>query len=327
MDSRAPVIELEQVSKTFVVRVRAGRLRRDKRVVRAVDAVSFAIERGSMVGYIGPNGAGKSTTVKMLIGILTPSAGAVRVAGLDPSRARTEVARHIGVVFGQRTQLWWDLPLRDSFDLLRHVYRVPQDRHAANVARFHELLDLGPFLDTPVRQLSLGQRMRGELAAALLHDPEILFLDEPTIGLDLVSKEAVRSFLHELNEQRGTTVLLTTHDLIDVERLCDRLLIIDHGQVIEDGAVEAIKARYGGERTLVVDLVEPGPALSIAGAEVVRVEGPRQWLRFRRDGLTAAELLAEVTARVPVRDIAIEETAIEDVVRRIYARDQPRDGR
>ena len=273
-----------------------------------------------MVGYIGPNGAGKSTTVKMLIGILTPSAGVVRVAGLDPSRSRTEVARHIGVVFGQRTQLWWDLPLQDSFDLLRHVYRVPEARHAANVARFHELLDLGPFLDTPVRQLSLGQRMRGELAAALLHDPEILFLDEPTIGLDLISKEAVRSFLHELNDQRGTTVLLTTHDLVDVERLCDRLLIIDHGQVIEDGAVDEIKARYGGERTLVVDLVEPGPPLSVNGADVVRVEGPRQWLRFRRDGLTAAELLAAVTAQAPVRDIAIEESAIEDVVRRIYER-------
>jgi ABC-2 type transport system ATP-binding protein len=323
--SHRPVIELEDVSKTFLLRVRAGRLRREKREVRAVDSISFSIAEGSMVGYIGPNGAGKSTTVKMLIGILTPSAGVVRVAGLDPSRARTDVARHIGVVFGQRTQLWWDLPLRDSFDLLRHVYRVPEARHGANVARFDELLALGPFLDTPVRQLSLGQRMRGELAAALLHDPEILFLDEPTIGLDLVSKEAVRGFLHELNEQRGTTVLLTTHDLLDVERLCDRLLIIDHGQVIEDGTVEAVKARYGGERTLVVDLVEPGPPLSISGAEVVRVEGPRQWLRFRSDGLTASELLAEVTTRVAVRDIAIEETAIEDVVRRIYSRDRPRD--
>jgi ABC-2 type transport system ATP-binding protein len=197
---------------------------------------------------------------------------------------------------------------------------VPHERHAANLARYTELLDLGPFLETPVRQLSLGQRMRGELAAALLHDPEILFLDEPTIGLDLISKEAVRSFLRELNEQRGTTVLLTTHDLVDVERLCDRLLIIDHGLVIEDGAVEAIKARYGGERTLVVDLVEPGPPLSMKGVDVVRVEGPRQWLRFRRDGLTAAELLADVTAQVAVRDIAIEETAIEDVVRRIYER-------
>ena len=317
--SSAPLIELDHVSKTFVVRVRAGRLRRTKREVRAVDDVSFALDEGSMVGYIGPNGAGKSTTVKMLIGILTPSSGRLRVAGLDPSRARTDVAERIGVVFGQRTQLWWDLPLRDSFELLRHVYRVPADRHAANVARFTDLLDLGSFLDTPVRQLSLGQRMRGELAAALLHDPSILFLDEPTIGLDLISKEAVRGFLRDVNREQGTTVLLTTHDLVDVERLCERLLIIDHGRVIEDDTVDAIKLRYGGERILVVDLEQPSPPLQVAGAEVLQVEGPRQWLRFRRDGLTAAQLLAAVSAQAPVRDIAIEETAIEDVVRRIYA--------
>ena len=318
--SRAPLIELHDVSKSFVVRSRAGRLRRERRTVRAVDDISFSVDGGSMIGYIGPNGAGKSTTVKMLIGILVPSAGRVRVAGLDPSQSRTEVARRIGVVFGQRSQLWWDLPLRDSFDLLRHVYRVPGTRHAANVNAFTELLDLGTFLATPVRQLSLGQRMRGELAAALLHDPEILFLDEPTIGLDLVSKEAVRTFLRQRNRERGTTVLLTTHDLVDVERLCDRLLIIDHGRVIEDGSVGAIKERYGGTRTLVVDLAEPGPPLVVGGAEVVRVAGPRQWLRFRSGGeLTAARLLAQVSEQAAVRDLAIEETAIDDVVRRIYA--------
>ncbi len=318
--SPAPLIEVHDISKTFVVRARAGRLRRERRVVRAVDHVSFAVDEGSMVGYIGPNGAGKSTTVKMLIGILTPSAGSLRVAGLDPSRARTDVARRIGVVFGQRTQLWWDLPLRDSFALLRHIYRVPAARHVANVAACTELLELGAFLDTPVRQLSLGQRMRGELAAALLHDPEILFLDEPTIGLDLVAKEAVRSFLLERNQEQGTTVLLTTHDLVDVERLCGRLLVIDRGQVIEDGSVEAIRSRYGGERTLVVDLVEPGPPLLVDGAEVVRVAGPRQWLRFRPDGqLTAARLLARVSEQAAVRDLAVEETAIDAVVRRIYA--------
>ncbi len=319
-NSAAPLIEVRDVSKTFVVRARAGRLRRERRVVRAVDGVSFSVEPGSMVGYIGPNGAGKSTTIKMLIGILTPSAGTLRVGGLDPSRARTEVARRIGVIFGQRTQLWWDLPLRDSFDLLRHIYRVPGEHHRANVAAFTDLLDLGPFVDTPVRQLSLGQRMRGELAAALLHDPEILFLDEPTIGLDLVSKEAVRSFLLQRNRERGTTVLLTTHDLVDVERLCQRLLVIDQGRVIEDDSVVSVKRRYGGERTLVVDLVEPGPPVVIEGAEVVRVEGPRQWLRFGREGeLTAARLLARVSEQVAVRDLTIEETGIDDVVRRIYA--------
>ena len=312
------LIELDDVTKTFTVLTKDGRVRRRRHEVRAVDSVTFSIEAGSTVGYIGPNGAGKSTTIKMLIGILVPTSGRVRVDGLDPSRHRIDVAGRIGVVFGQRTQLWWDLPLRDSFELLRHVYRVPIAVHTLMLARLVELLDLGPFLATPVRQLSLGQRMRGELAAAMLHEPPVLFLDEPTIGLDIVSKEAVRSFLVELNRERGTTVLLTTHDLVDVERLCDRLLIIDHGHVIEDTTVPDIKARYGDERTLVVDLVEPGPPLSLDGVTVVRVEGPRQWLRFRRADRTAADVLDAVTRHARVRDLALEEPAIEDIVRRIY---------
>jgi ABC-2 type transport system ATP-binding protein len=313
------LISLENVEKTFVVRTKASRLRRTRTVVRAVDDVSFSVAAGSTLGYIGPNGAGKSTTIKMLIGILVPSGGRVQVEGRDPSRDRVAVARRIGVVFGQRTQLWWDLPLGDSFALLRHVYRVGAVDHADRLATLVDLLDMGSFLTMPVRQLSLGQRMRGELAAALLHDPAILFLDEPTIGLDVVSKEAVRGFLAELNRERGTTILLTTHDLVDVERLCDRLLIIDHGRVLEDATVEAVKDRYGTERTLVVDLVEPGDPLAIDGAEVTRVEGPRQWLRFHRDSHTAASLLAQVTAHAAVRDITVEEPAIDDIVRRIYA--------
>jgi ABC-2 type transport system ATP-binding protein len=313
-----PIIALERVAKDFVVARRAGRLRRLRTVVRAVDELSLTVAAGSMVGYIGPTGAGKSTAVKLCTGILVPTEGRVEVAGVDPSRARLALARRIGVVFGQRTQLWWDLPLRDSFELLRHVYRVPADRHRANAARFEDLLDLGEFLDTPVRQLSLGQRMRGELAAALLHDPEILFLDEPTIGLDLVSKDAVRRFLQSLNREQGVTVLLTTHDLVDVERLCDRLLIVDRGRVIEDSTVADIKARHGGARTLVVELEEERPPLAIPGTELVRVEGRRQWLRFSRDDHTAAALLAQVAAAAPVRDLAIEDTSIEEIVRHIY---------
>ena len=211
-----PIVEVQDVAKRFVVRAKAGRLRRERREVMAVDGISFSVERGAMVGYVGPNGAGKSTTVKMLTGILVPSAGRLRVAGLDPSRQRIELARRIGVVFGQRSQLWWDLPLADSFELLRHVYRVPADRHRENLGRFADVLGLGEFIATPVRQLSLGQRMRGELTAALLHDPEIVFLDEPTIGLDVVAKAAVREFLAEVNRERGVTVLLTTHDLADI---------------------------------------------------------------------------------------------------------------
>jgi viologen exporter family transport system ATP-binding protein len=313
-----PVIELDNVSKRFTVGVRKGWIRRERRDVRAVDGVSLSIEPGAMVGYIGPNGAGKSTTIKMLTGILVPSSGSVRVAGLDPNRERVAVARRIGVLFGQRTQLWWDLPLEDSFSLLRYVYRVPAERFEANLAVFRELLALDELLPIPVRQLSLGQRMRGELAAVLLHDPAILFLDEPTIGLDPVSKEAVRSFLVELNCTRRTTVLLTTHDLVDVERLCDRLVIIDHGRLIEDSTVAAIKRRYGTERTLVVDLEAPGPPLSVDGVRVTRVEGPRQWLQFHRDAWTAAALLERVAAQAPVRDLSVEEPAIEDIVRAIY---------
>jgi ABC-2 type transport system ATP-binding protein len=313
-----PVVELDDVAKTFSVAVRKGWIRRERRRVRAVDGVSLSIEAGAMVGYIGPNGAGKSTTIKMLTGILVPSSGRIRVAGHDPSRDRVTVARRIGVLFGQRTQLWWDLPLEDSFSLLRHLYRVPEDRFEANLSTFRELLALDDLLPVPVRQLSLGQRMRGELAAVLLHDPAILFLDEPTIGLDPVSKEAVRSFLVELNTMRGTTILLTTHDLADVERLCDRLVIIDHGRLIEDSTVAAIKHRYGTERTLIVDLEAPGPPLDIDCAEVTRVEGPRQWLRFRRDDLTAAALFERVAAQAAVRDLTVEEPAIEDIVRAIY---------
>jgi ABC-2 type transport system ATP-binding protein len=314
------IIDVVGLAKTFSVLRKAGRVRRRREEVTAVAGIDLQIERGAMVGYIGPNGAGKSTTIKMLTGILVPSAGHLRVDGLEPSRSRTELAKRIGVVFGQRSQLWWDLPLRDSFDLLRHVYRVPAERHAANLARYAEGLDLGPLLDVPVRQLSLGQRMRGELTAALLHDPTILMLDEPTIGLDVISKEAVREFLVAINREQGTTVLLTTHDLSDVERLCERLLIIDHGTLIEDGTVAGITERYGTERTLVVDLAEPGEPLQIAGARVTRVEGPRQWLRFRRDDVSASELLSRVTAQVEVRDLSVEEPDIESIVSEIYAR-------
>jgi ABC-2 type transport system ATP-binding protein len=312
------MIEVEELRRHFDVRVRRGLLRRERRRVDAVDGVTFRVDPGELIGYVGPNGAGKSTTVKILTGILVPSAGRVSVAGLDPSRQRLQLARKIGVVFGQRVQLWWDLPLRDSFELLRHIYRVPADRHRANVDTFVELLELGPFLETPVRQLSLGQRMRGELTAALLHDPDVVFLDEPTIGLDVVAKARVREFLAAANRDRGVTVLLTTHDLADIERLCSRLLILDRGRLIYDGSIERLIERYGEERTLVVDLEEPAPPLEVDGARVVRVEGPRQWLRFRRGDTSAAQLTAAVAARARLVDLAIEEPDIEDVVRRIY---------
>ena len=231
------LIEVEDLARTFTVRRKAGRMRRTTDLVHAVRDLSFAVERGEMVGYIGPNGAGKSTTIKMLTGILVPTAGSIRVAGVDPSRRRTQLARRIGVVFGQRTTLWWDLPLRDSFDLLQKIYGIAPARYRENLEEYVALLDLHDLMDTPVRQLSLGQRMRGELTAALLHDPEVLFLDEPTIGLDVISKHAVRGALARLRTERGVTVVLTTHDLADVEELCERILIIDRGRVIANESV------------------------------------------------------------------------------------------
>jgi viologen exporter family transport system ATP-binding protein len=324
------LIEVEDLRKTFSIAVRRGGplgamrslVSREYRDVRAVDSVSFRLEIGEMVGYIGPNGAGKSTTIKMLTGILVPSGGHITVDGRVPHQQRVEHVRSIGVVFGQRTQLWWDLPTIESFELLRYIYRIPEGRWKENLATFSDLLDLRPFLETPVRQLSLGQRMRADLAAALLHDPAILFLDEPTIGLDVVARERIRQFLAAINRERGVTIILTTHDLEDIARLCPRVVLIDHGRVIYDGALETLRTRFGRRRTLVVDLSEAGgpdePPVQVPNAEILRCEGPRVWLSFDREATTAAALIADVAARYRIRDLTVEEPDIESVVRGIY---------
>ncbi|MFE1950094.1 ATP-binding cassette domain-containing protein [Streptomyces sp. NPDC059524] len=316
-------IEVDGVEKFFDVRRRAGLLRRERHRVRAVDTLSFTVPRGEMVGYIGPNGAGKSTTIKMLTGILTPSAGRIRVAGIEPARERSRLAHRIGVVFGQRTTLWWDLPLIDSYRLMRRMYRIEERRYAENLDRCVELLELAGLLETPVRQLSLGQRMRGDIAAALLHDPEVLYLDEPTIGLDVVSKVKVRGFLRDLNRDRGTTVLLTTHDLTDIEQLCRRVMVIDHGRIVYDGELKGLYAVGDGaaaERTLVVDLERELPPLEVESARVVKVEGARQWLAFPA-GQSAAPLVARIAERYPLADLSVREPDIESVIARMYARD------
>jgi ABC-2 type transport system ATP-binding protein len=317
------IIEAVGLRKDFTVRVKAGRLRRTKRVVSAVDGVDLTVRRGELLGYIGPNGAGKSTTLKMLTGILTPTAGQVRVCGLAPVPQRTRLAMRIGVVFGQRSQLWWDLPLAESFGLLRHIYRVPAGEHAARLRRCRSLLDLDEFLDTPVRQLSLGQRMRGELTAALLHGPSVLFLDEPTIGLDVVSKQAVRSFLAELGSAGDTTIVLTTHDLVDIERLSRRLVVVDHGRVVHDGTIESLHARYGSRRRVVVDLDAPLPsgpaALGLAGVELEAVEADGRRLTYALAGASAGELIARLAGMASLRDVAVVEPDIEEVVARLYA--------
>jgi ABC-2 type transport system ATP-binding protein len=320
------LIEVEDLNKTFKIATRRGGpfgalktlLSREYRDVRAVDGVSFRLEAGEMVGYIGPNGAGKSTTIKMLTGILVPSGGHIMIDGRVPHQQRVAHVRRIGVVFGQRTQLWWDLPTIESFELLRYIYRLPEQRWRKNLDTFTELLDLGPFLETPVRQLSLGQRMRADLVAALLHEPAILFLDEPTIGLDIVAKERIRQFLAHINRERGVTVILTTHDLGDIERLCSRVVLIDHGHVIYDGALEALRQRFGQQRTLVVDFDQEVNGIQIENAAVVRREGLRIWLRFDRTVTTAAALIADVAAHYRIRDLTVEEPEIEGVVREIY---------
>jgi ABC-2 type transport system ATP-binding protein len=307
------LIEVEGLRKRF--RTRRG-------PVEAVAGIDFQVRAGEFVGYAGPNGAGKSTTVKIMSGILLPSGGRVEVCGMVPYRERKRLARRMGVVFGQRTQLWWDLPLEESFELVGHLYRIPAAERAARLRRLEEVLALGPLLPVPVRSLSLGQRMRTELAAAVLPSPEVLFLDEPTIGLDVEAKAAVRDFLRELNTQAGTTVILTTHDLDDIARLCSRLLVIDHGRLVFDGTVDQLHAAYGSTRMLMVDLADPAatlvPGPGWAGAQVVRAEGHRRWIRFGRDQVSAADLVALVLAEHQVLDLSILEPDIEDVVRRIY---------
>jgi ABC-2 type transport system ATP-binding protein len=321
-----PIIETRELRKVFRSLVRrpgvAGTLRtlfsRDYEDKVAVEGVTMALDEGELVGYIGPNGAGKSTTIKMLTGILVPTSGNVRVAGLVPYEQRQKNARNIGVVFGQRSQLYWDLPLIESFELLRAIYGIPAARYRANLDHFTETLDMGPFLRTPVRQLSLGQRMRGDFAAAMLHDPPVVFLDEPTIGLDVVAKEAIREFIGRVNRERGTTFILTTHDLADVERLCRRIVLIDRGTLVYDGEIDALRDRYGTHRTLVVTFAEPTPEVHVEGAELESREGDVVRLRFDRRTVSAEVVIRRVADAYCVRDLSIEEPALESIIRRIY---------
>lgn len=322
------MIEVRELRKEFRVyrhhRGGLGALRnlvtRQFSSVRAVDGVSFDIKDGELVGYLGPNGAGKSTTLKMLTGILVPTSGHLLVDGRIPWQQRREHVYHIGAVFGQRTGLWWDLPVVESMDLLRHIYRVPDDRYRANMALFGELLGLDEFLDTPVRNLSLGQRMRADLAGALLHNPKLLFLDEPTIGLDVVAKERIRAFIRSVNRERGTTVILTTHDLGDVEKLCERVIMIDRGKIMFDGALETLRRRFGEGRVLVVDFETLPCELALPGAELMRTEGNRAWLRVAANGSMGgvAPVVAELFRLHHVLDLSVQEPEIEEIVRRIY---------
>lgn len=290
----------------------------DYETTRAVDNISFEINEGELVGYIGPNGAGKSTSIKMLCGILVPTSGEIRVNGLVPHKQRMENTRQIGAVFGQKTQLWWDVPVVESLRLFRDIYKVPEAQFKHNLEMFNELLDLHEFQNTPVRQLSLGQRLRADMAAALLHNPRLLFLDEPMIGVDVVAKERLRLFIKEINRDQKVTILLTTHDMTDIEKVCSRIMIIDHGRIVYDGSLEQIRAEYGKQRTLVVEFEEDVPDFSEPSAALVKSEGRKKWFAFNRFETSPSTLIAHITSRFPIIDLAVEEPEIEEIVRTIY---------
>lgn len=320
------IISVRKLSKHFKVfkhhRGTLGAVRnlfsRQYSIMRAVDEISFEIQAGELVGYIGPNGAGKSTTIKMLTGLLVPTRGDLSVNNLVPWKERQKYVGRVGAVFGQRTTLWWDLPVIESLSPLQHIYKIPADRFEANLNEFRHTLELDPFLNTPVRALSLGQRMRADLCAALLHDPDLLFLDEPTIGLDVVAKERIRQFIQKINRQRGTTVILTTHDLSDVEKLCQRVMIIDHGKLLFDGSLISLKERFSKKRELLVEFAEAYVEPNVDSAEVSLVDGTRVSYLFSRDEISASELIGRLSAKYRIRDLEVREPEIEETIRRIY---------
>jgi ABC-2 type transport system ATP-binding protein len=321
------------LSRTFHTPVRrpglAGALRslvNPERVAKhAVSDITFGVSPGELLALLGPNGAGKSTTIKMLTGILTPTSGEARVAGVVPYEDRQRNARNIGAVFGQRTQLWWDLPVRESFAILRDIYEVPKAEHAARLTEFDNLLDLSSFWDTRVRHLSLGQRVRCDLAAALLHDPPVVFLDEPTIGMDVVVKEQVREFLRHQVEERGRTVLLTTHDMTEVERLAERVVLINHGRLVLDGTLDEIRRKFGSTWQVRATLADAHvPVEPLPGIALVRREGPQ--VVFGPDGAdgpTVHQALKQIIERYEVTDLGIDEADLEDVMRAAYVQAGP----
>jgi len=288
------------------------------KIKKAVDNISFSIEKGEMVGFIGPNGAGKSTTVKMLTGILVPSSGEISIGGLSPYKNRKAVASKIGVVFGQRTQLWWDLPVIDTFDLLKFIYKIPDKEYKKNLDMFSELLEIHKFMNQPVRQLSLGQRMRADIAASMLHNPEMVFFDEPTIGLDVVAKERIREFIKYINAEKGTTMLFTTHDMQDIEKTCNRMIIIDNGTIIYDGSIHEIKHRFGNYRIVEVEFQKEYKNLSFAGVKLINSDGNRKKFKVDQTLMQVTNLINELTQKYEVQDITIQEPEIEQIIRDIY---------
>jgi ABC-2 type transport system ATP-binding protein len=330
-------IEVRNLRKEFrVFKHREGVLgafkdlfQRNYRILPAVDGINFSVEKGEFIGYIGPNGAGKSTTIKMMTGILVPTSGEIVADGFRPYEDRTRYTKKIGVVFGQRTQLWWDIAVVESFKLLRRIYDVPENDYKQRLAFFSELLGLHEFLHSPVRKLSLGQRMRCEMAAALLHNPPIVFLDEPTIGLDLVAKDRIREFLKDINRTLATTILLTTHDLSDIEELCRRVIIIDKGKLLYDGSLDGLRQRLGRYNLINVHLQDRKHMLkldeALGGGNGIAWEHADELtckIRYNREQASSADIIRKIVNEVPIRDIYVEAEPIEDIIKTIYSHGQ-----
>lgn len=320
------MIVVEGLSKTFKVAKRSAGLqqavkalfRREYTLVEALSDISFTIDTGEIVGYIGPNGAGKSTTIKVMSGILVPDRGKCSIMGHTPWKERIAHVKNIGVVFGQRSQLWWDVPVTDSFELLRDIYKIPQTEYRANVDMLIETLDLKEIIQTPVRQLSLGQRMRCEIAASLLHSPKILFLDEPTIGLDAVSKIAVRQFIKTVNKEKNVTVILTTHDMNDIEALANRILLIGKGKILYDGSLGSLRGRFGTRKTVTVDFRENRTSVHIPGTELLAWSTERASLSVDTQQIPVSQVIAQLSGQLELLDVAVDSQPIEEIIVQLY---------
>lgn len=320
------MISVEGISKSFKVAKRATGLRhaikslfyREHTTVHALSDISFSITPGEIVGYIGPNGAGKSTTIKVMSGILVPDEGKCQIMGYTPWKDRVEYVKHIGVVFGQRSQLWWDVPVIDSYALLRDIYKIPYPEYKSNLDLLIEALDLKNIINTPVRQLSLGQRMRCEIAASLLHSPQILFLDEPTIGLDAVSKLAVRQFIKTINQEKGVTIILTTHDMNDIEALANRILLIGKGRLLYDGKVNQLRNQFGNRKTITVDYREHPIPLQIPGTSLLSWSNERAVISVDTDEVMMSEVITQISRQVELVDVNIETQPIEEILVQMY---------
>lgn len=304
--------------------------RPNNEIIRAVDDISFHVPKGEVLGFIGPNGAGKSTVIKMLTGILTPTSGKCTINGKNPTEDRKNYVREIGVVFGQRTQLWWDLPLRETYAVLKEIYEVPEDSYKKRMAFLNEVLDLESFITSPVRTLSLGQRMRADIAASLLHSPKVLFLDEPTIGLDVVVKDNIRKAIEYINEKENTTVILTTHDLSDIELLSKRIVMIDKGKNVFDGTISELKSEYGQMRELHFETDSENAVEKLGYKEhfsfddddiLVETDGNLVKVRFNSAVAPVSDMLSYTLSNITVNDISVKDADIEEIIRRLYKRE------